>query len=68
MKIWATGVDLQVPLREWNMAASSLDRHCPLSAPPICPHETKIQKFVRRPKSSSKMVKICQSLAAEVKE
>eukprot|EP00957_Ditylum_brightwellii_P200106 15254520-Ditylum_brightwellii.AAC.1 len=27
MKLWATGVDLRVPLQEWNMVASSLDRH-----------------------------------------
>eukprot|EP00957_Ditylum_brightwellii_P191411 14572917-Ditylum_brightwellii.AAC.1 len=27
MKLWATGVDLRVLLREWNMVASSLDRH-----------------------------------------
>eukprot|EP00957_Ditylum_brightwellii_P002119 163388-Ditylum_brightwellii.AAC.1 len=27
MKLWETGVDLQVLLREWNMVASSLDRH-----------------------------------------
>eukprot|EP00957_Ditylum_brightwellii_P084076 6392115-Ditylum_brightwellii.AAC.1 len=27
MKLWAIGVGLQVLLREWNMVASSLDRH-----------------------------------------
>eukprot|EP00957_Ditylum_brightwellii_P165607 12606976-Ditylum_brightwellii.AAC.1 len=27
MKLWATGVDLCVILREWNMVASLLDRH-----------------------------------------